>query len=157
MNGNLDDKSGNNGSATVAAKLATVLADTYLLMLKTQGYHWNVTGPGFHSLHAMFGEQYTELFQAADEIAERMRALGHKAPASYAAYGELAGIREVDGIEDATHMLRALAGDHAVLAGSARAAMEAASEAGDDVSADMMTGRMTIHDKAAWMLKASLA
>ncbi len=151
--GNLSD----NGAATVAAKLSTVLADTYLLTLKTQGYHWNVTGPGFHSLHAMFGEQYAELFQAADEIAERIRALGHKAPASYAAYARLSGIREDDGIEEAGEMVRMLAGDHARLARSARAAMEAAAEAGDDVSADMMTGRMTAHDKAAWMLKASLA
>ena len=145
-----------NSRLAVAAKLGAVLADTYLLMLKTQGYHWNVTGPRFHSLHAMFGEQYNALFLAADEIAERIRAIGHRAPASYAAFSKLSGLDEDDGAEDADAMLGNLARDHARLALSAKAAMEAAQEVGDEVTADMMIGRMTEHDKTAWMLNASI-
>ena len=145
-----------NSRGAVASKLGAVLAETYLLMLKTQGYHWNVTGPRFHSLHAMFGEQYNALFLAADEVAERIRAIGHRAPGSYAAFAELSGLDEDDGAEDADVMLGNLARDHARLALSAKAAMEAAQEAGDEVTADMMIGRMTEHDKTAWMLNASI-
>ncbi|MBC6439969.1 MAG: DNA starvation/stationary phase protection protein [Rhodospirillales bacterium] len=146
-----------NSRRVVAGKLGTVLADTYLLMLKTQGYHWNVTGPRFHSLHAMFGEQYNALFLAADEIAERIRALGHKAPGTYAAFAKMSGLHEDQGLDEADDMLMELARDHTALAQSALAAKQAAQAVDDEVTADMMIGRMTEHDKTAWMLNASVA
>jgi len=146
-----------NSRRTVAAKLGTVLADTYILMLKTQGYHWNVTGPRFPSLHTMFEEQYNALFLAADEVAERIRALGHKAPGTYAAFARLSGLNEDQGVEDAEGMVKQLAADHAALSRSAQEAAAAAQEVDDEVTADMMIGRMTQHDKTAWMLNASLA
>ncbi|MDA0219276.1 MAG: DNA starvation/stationary phase protection protein [Proteobacteria bacterium] len=152
----MDTRTETNSSGSVADRLATVLADTYTLMLKTQGYHWNVTGPAFKGLHDLFGAQYQSLHLAADEVAERIRALGRKAPASWAAFAERATIAEDVGAETAEAMVGALAADHAALTRSARAAFETAEEAGDQVSADMMVGRITKHDKAAWMLRSSL-
>ncbi len=147
----------NEASQRVAQELGRVLADTYTLMLKTQGFHWNVTGPQFNSLHEMFGLQYQELFLAADEVAERIRALGEPAPASYRAYATLRSIDESDEPMDAPTMVATLATDHEALSRSAGKARAAAEDAGDEVSVDMMVARMTQHDKTAWMLRANAA
>ena len=146
-----------NGRKAVAEALGRVLADTYTLYLKTQNYHWNVTGPQFNSLHAMFEEQYIELRDAADEVAERIRSLGHFAPGSYKAYSKLTSIDEADdGVPAAEEMVRQLEIGHETLSKTANAAREAAEEVGDEVSLDMMVGRMTVHQKTAWMLRSVL-
>jgi len=145
----------NDDRKRVAQELGRVLADTYTLMLKTQGFHWNVTGPRFTSLHAMFEQQYRDLFAAADAVAERIRALGEPAPASYRAYQKLRSIDETDEALDADAMVQVLAADHEALSRSAAKAREIAEDAGDEVSVDMMVQRMTQHDKTAWMLNAS--
>lgn len=137
---------------TVAAGLSKLLADTYAVYLKTHGYHWNVRGPNFHSLHAMFMEQYTEMWQAIDEVAERIRALGETAPMGYRSFGNLSGIRDGDPGQDADGMLRELVGDHEQLIKTARAARENA----DDVTAGVIDDRIQAHEKHAWMLRASL-
>jgi starvation-inducible DNA-binding protein len=139
-----------------AAALARLLADTYTLYLKTQGFHWNVTGPRFYELHKLFEEQYGELAGANDEIAERIRALGVKAPSSYGEFKTLASIAEEGGAPAADEMLRQLLADHRSAVRTAEAAV-AAAEAGDDVgSADLATQRIRSHEKAAWMLEALL-
>ena len=139
------------------ASSAVSWPDTYTLMLKTQSFHWNVTGPQFNSLHEMFGLQYQELFLAADEVAERIRALGEPAPASYRAFATLRSIDENEELLDAQTMVATLAADHEALSLSAGKARTAAEDAGDDVSVDMMVARMTQHDKTAWMLRATAA
>jgi starvation-inducible DNA-binding protein len=140
-----------------AAALARLLADTYTLYLKTQGFHWNVTGPRFYELHKLFEEQYAELAGANDEIAERIRALGVKAPSSYGEFKTLASIAEEGGAPAADEMLRQLLADHRSAVRTAETAV-AAAEAGDDVgSADLATQRIRSHEKAAWMLEALLA
>ena len=141
---------------SIAAALAKLLADTYTLYLKTQGCHWNVTGPRFYDLHKLFEEQYTELAAANDEIAERIRALGARAPASYSEFKQLASIDELAGTPAATEMLRQLLADNRTAVRSAQAVVEAA-EAHDDVgSADLATQRIRAHEKAAWMLDSLL-
>jgi starvation-inducible DNA-binding protein len=147
----------NDDRKRVAQELGRVLADTYTLMLKTQGFHWNVTGPRFNSLHTMFEQQYRDLFAAADEVAERIRALGEPAPASYRAYQTLRSIDENDEPLDADAMVRTLSADHEALSRSAGKARKVAEDAGDEVSVDMMVARMTQHDKTAWMLNATSA
>jgi starvation-inducible DNA-binding protein len=140
----------------IAAMVAKLLADTYTLYLKTQGCHWNVTGPRFYDLHKLFEEQYTELAGANDEIAERIRALGTRAPARYGEFKRLASIEELSGALTATEMLRQLLADNRTAVRSARAVVEAA-EAHDDVgSADLATQRIRAHEKAAWMLDSLL-
>lgn len=140
----------------IAAALAKLLADTYTLYLKTQGCHWNVTGPRFYDLHKLFEEQYTELAGANDEIAERIRALGARAPASYSEFKRLAAIEELSGTPSASEMLRQLLADNRAAVRSAQAVVEAA-EAHDDVgSADLATQRIRAHEKAAWMLDSLL-
>jgi len=140
----------------VASTLAKLLADTYTLYLKTQGCHWNVTGPHFYDLHKLFEEQYSELAAANDEIAERIRALGARAPASYGEFKRLASIDELSGTPAATEMLRQLLADHRTAVHSAQAVVEVA-EAHDDVgSADLATQRIRAHEKAAWMLDSLL-
>jgi len=140
----------------IAAALAKLLADTYTLYLKTQGCHWNVTGPRFYDLHKLFEEQYTELAGANDEIAERIRALGTRAPASFAEFKRLAAIEELSGTPSASEMLRQLLADNRAAVRSAQAVVEAA-EARDDVgSADLATQRIRAHEKAAWMLDSLL-
>lgn len=145
------------GRKTVADALSGVLADTYTLYLKTQNYHWNVTGPHFKHYHEMFGEQYEELAEANDEIAERIRALGYHAPGSFKAFLALNEIDEAgDNVPDAGEMIRQLMSDHEALSRRARKVLEAAQDVGDEVTGDMMIERMTAHDKTAWMLRASL-
>ncbi len=149
----------NNQAArqTIAATLSRLLADTYTLYLKTQGFHWNVVGAKFYELHKLFEEQYGELAAANDEIAERIRALGAKAPASYAEFTQLASVSEEPGAPAAMEMVRQLLADHRVVVRSAEAVV-AASEEHDDVgSADLATQRIRAHEKAAWMLESILA
>ncbi len=141
----------------IAGGLAKLLADSYTLYLKTHNYHWNVTGPMFNTLHLMFETQYTELATAVDEIAERIRALGIKAPASYSAFSELTKISEGSGDESAEEMIRQLVIGQETVARTAREAFPAAEKANDEPSADLLTQRMQIHEKTAWMLRSMLA
>ena len=145
------------GRRAVADALSGMLADTYTLYLKTQNFHWNVTGPHFKHYHEMFGEQYEELATANDEIAERIRALGFRAPGSFKAFLALTGIDEAgDNLPDSGEMIRQLTADHESLSVRARKVLEAAQDAGDEVTGGMMVDRMNVHDKTAWMLRASL-
>ena len=141
----------------IAAGLSRLLADSYTLYLKTHNFHWNVTGPQFNTLHTMFEEQYTELAAAVDEIAERIRALGIKAPGSYSAFTELTSIEEGSGDENAEEMIRQLVIGQETVARTAREAFPAAEAASDEPSADLLTQRMQIHEKNAWMLRSMLA
>lgn len=140
----------------IAAGLSRLLADTYTLYLKTHNFHWNVTGPQFNSLHLMFEGQYTELALAVDLIAERIRALGEPAPGSYSAYARLATIAEADGVPDATEMVRMLAQDQLAVVRTARSVFPLADEAHDEPTCDLLTQRMQVHEKTAWMLRANL-
>ena len=141
----------------IAAGLAKLLADSYSLYLKTHNYHWNVEGPMFNTLHLMFEEHYTELAPAVDEIAERIRALGVKAPGSYSAFGKLTSIEEATGDESAEEMIRQLVIGQETVARTAREAIKAAEAASDEPTADLLTQRMQIHEKNAWMLRSMLA
>ncbi|MDX1507814.1 MAG: Dps family protein [Woeseiaceae bacterium] len=143
--------------ATIAAGLGRLLADSYTLYLKTHNYHWNVEGPQFNTLHQMFEEHYTELAAAVDEIAERIRALGVKAPGSYSAFGELATVTEASGDETAEEMIRQLVIGQETVARTAREVLPAADAANDEPTADLLTQRMQIHEKNAWMLRSMLA
>ena len=140
----------------IAGRLSRLLADSYTLYLKTHNYHWNVTGPQFNTLHAMFEEQYTELATAVDEIAERIRALGLPAPGSYAEFTELASVEEAAGGESSDEMLRQLVIGQETAARTAREAFPAADSANDEPTADLLTQRMQIHEKNAWMLRSML-
>ena len=137
--------------------LSKLLADTYTLYLKTHNYHWNVTGPMFQTLHLMFETHYNELALAVDLIAERIRALGHVAPASYRAFSKLSTIREEDGVPAATAMIRNLVKGHEAVAKTARQIFEMADAANDQPTADLLTQRLQIHEKTAWMLRSLLA
>ena len=141
----------------ISAGLSRLLADSYSLYLKTHNYHWNVEGPLFNTLHLMFEEHYTELATAVDEIAERIRALGVKAPGSYSAYSELTSISEASGNESAEDMIRELVVGQETVARTARQAIAAADAASDEPTADLLTQRMQIHEKNAWMLRSMLA
>ncbi len=140
----------------IAAGVSRVLADSYSLYLKTHNFHWNVTGPMFNSLHNMFEEQYTELATAIDEIAERIRALGERAPGSYSEYQKLTSIPEEAGTPEAMEMVRQLVRDHETVARTAREVFALADEADDEPTADLLTQRMQIHEKTAWMLRSML-
>jgi starvation-inducible DNA-binding protein len=140
----------------ITEALARVLADTYTLYLKTHGYHWNVTGPRFNDLHAMFMTQYTELWTAIDLVAERIRSLGHFAPASYAQFRALASIPEEDGVPSAEEMLEKLLAGHEAVARTCRAAFPAAEGASDQPTMDLLTQRLQVHEKTAWMLRSLL-
>ncbi len=137
--------------------LAHLLADSYTLYIKTHNYHWNVTGPQFHSLHALFEEHYTELAVAVDEIAERIRALGHFAPGSYKAFSELTSIEEEQGHPKAEEMVRNLVVGHETVARTARRVFAAAENASDEPSCDLLTQRMQFHEKTAWMLRSLIS
>lgn len=137
--------------------LSRLLADTYTLYLKTHNYHWNVTGPQFNTLHQMFMTQYTELGLAVDEIAERIRALGAFAPGSYSAFGALATVKEAVDVPSADAMVAELAADQATVVRTARAIFQLVDAAGDEPTADLLTQRMQIHEKTAWMLRAMIA
>lgn len=141
----------------VIKSLSVLLADSYILMLKTQNYHWNVTGPHFVGLHTMFQGQYEELFASVDELAERLRALGEKAPGSFTDFAKLSKVKEETGNPAANDMIQNLADDHETLAADADALLKAATEIGDDATGDMAIERMQAHQKTAWMLKAHLA
>jgi starvation-inducible DNA-binding protein len=140
----------------IAGRLSALLADSYSLYLKTHNYHWNVTGPLFNTLHTMFEEQYTELAVAVDDIAERIRALGIKAPGSYSKFSSLTSIPEANGEESAEDMIRALVDGQETVARTAREAFPAADAAADEPTADLLTQRMQIHEKNAWMLRSML-
>jgi len=141
----------------VNAALAAVLSDTFTLYLKTHGYHWNVTGPHFRSLHLTFEEQYTELWKAADVLAERMRALGALAPGSYAEFLELASVKDHVPTEDPEQMVKNLLKDHEAIAKSIRPHVEVAEDAKDTATADLLNARLAAHEDAAWMLRSLLA
>ncbi len=141
----------------IAAGLSKLLADSYSLYLKTHNYHWNVEGPLFNTLHLMFEEQYTELATAIDEIAERIRALGVKAPGSYSAFSDLTSIGEASGDESAEEMIRDLVDGQEAVTRTARELIAAADAASDEPTADLLTQRMQIHEKNAWMLRSMLA
>ena len=138
----------------IADGLSQLLAETYTLYLKTHNYHWNVTGPMFNTLHLMFEAQYIELAVAVDEIAERIRALGHPAPASYAAYSKLSTITEEDDHPDAETMIRRLVDAQQTVVKTARAQLKVVGDAQDEPTADLLTQRMQIHEKNAWMLRS---
>jgi len=140
----------------IAGHLAALLADSYTLYLKTHNYHWNVTGPLFSTLHTMFESQYTELAIAVDEIAERIRALGVKAPGSYSDFSKLTSIEESIGGESAEEMIRGLVAGQEAVVRTARQAFPAADAASDEPTADLLTQRMQIHEKNAWMLRSML-
>ena len=141
----------------IAAGLSRLLADTYTLYLKTHNFHWNVTGPMFNTLHLMFEQQYTELAAAVDEIAERIRALGVIAPGSYAQFAELTSIREETGSPSAEEMIAQLVKDQETVVRTARSVFPAAEAASDEPSADLLTQRMQIHEKTAWMLRSMIS
>ncbi len=142
--------------AKLAEKIARVLASNYLLGLKTQNCHWNVTGPHFHSLHGMFEEQYNAIAAANDVLAERIRALGHAAPGSFREFSKLAFLKE-EPLEKPQSMLQALLADHEKMATECRKVMEAGEEAGDGATHDLMIERLDFHEKTAWMLRATLS
>ena len=141
----------------LAEGLSSLLADTYALYLKTHMYHWNVTGPSFHSLHLMFEEQYLELRDAVDVIAERIRALGSFAPGSYSEFARLSSVPDEEGVPAAEEMIGRLSDGHELLVRAARPLVARAEAAGDVATADLVTQRITIHEKTAWMLRSSLA
>jgi len=136
--------------------LSRVLADSYTLYLKTHNYHWNVEGPHFKALHDLFEEQYTDLATAVDEIAERIRALGHYAPGSYKAFTDLSAVKEETGNPDWQTMLRRLAEDQETLVNTCRGALKTAGEIDDVSTDDLLNQRMRTHEKNAWMLRAHL-
>jgi len=136
--------------------LARLLADSYTLYLKTHNYHWNVTGPMFNTLHLMFEQQYTELAMAVDQIAERIRALGFPAPGSYRAFAELTSIEEQPGVPDAEQMVADLVHGQEAVVRTARSIFATVDAAGDEPTADLLTQRMQIHEKNAWMLRSHL-
>ncbi|MDE0573510.1 DNA starvation/stationary phase protection protein [Demequina sp. B12] len=138
----------------INAGLAQALADTFTLYLKTHGYHWNVTGPHFRSLHLMLEEQYNALFAATDELAERMRALGEVAPGSMAEMLELTSLKDHEPAADAMEMVKNLQRDHEAVAAALRPLSEAADEAGDGATADLYNARLAFHEETAWMLRA---
>jgi starvation-inducible DNA-binding protein len=140
----------------IAANLSKLLADSYTLYLKTHNFHWNVTGPMFNTLHLMFEAQYTELALAVDLVAERIRALGRPAPGSYAQYQKLTSIREESGVPAALDMVRQLVDGQEAVARTARAAFPAAEAANDQATLDLLTQRLQVHEKNAWMLRSLL-
>jgi starvation-inducible DNA-binding protein len=140
----------------IADGLSRLLADTYSLYLKTHNYHWNVTGPMFNTLHLMFEEQYNELWIAVDLIAERIRSLGAFAPGSYTAFAELSTIPEADGVPTAEQMLADLVSGHEAVTRTARSVFPLADAANDESTADVITQRLQVHEKTAWMLRSML-
>ena len=140
----------------VAKHLSKLLADTYSLYLKTHSFHWNVTGPQFNSLHLRFETQYNALWLAADEVAERIRTLDVFAPGSYSQFAKLSSIKDEPGVPEWQEMVGQLVEGHEIVAATARDALKAANAAGDDGTADMVTGRLKEHEKTAWMLRSLL-
>ena len=145
-----------NQRLEIAEGLGRLLADSYVLYLKTHGFHWNVTGPMFTSLHTMFMEQYTELWTALDEIAERIRALGQLAPMGGRRYAELSSIEECSESPEALAMVAELVRGHEAVARTARGVLPLAEAAGDGPTVALLNARLQIHEKTAWMLRALL-
>ena len=142
--------------ASIAQGLSALLADSYTLYLMTHNFHWNVTGKHFNSLHQMFMEQYTEQWNALDVIAERIRALGHPAPGTYAEFARLGSIKEVSGVPKAMDMVRHLVKAQEATARTARNLFPVVEAAGDQPTADLITQRLEVHEKTAWMLRSLL-
>ena len=136
--------------------LSALLADSYTLYLMTHNFHWNVTGPMFNTLHLMFMDQYTEQWNALDVIAERIRALGHPAPGTYKEFAKLASIKEVEGVPKATDMIRHLVAAQEATARTARGLFPLVNDANDQPTADLLTQRLEVHEKTAWMLRSLL-
>jgi starvation-inducible DNA-binding protein len=148
---------GETDRAAIAHGLSRLLADTYTLYLTTHNFHWNVTGPMFNTLHQMFMQQYTELWNAADPIAERIRALGHWAPGSYAHFNSLGSVADAPANPPkAAEMIRILHRGHETVARTARQVFPLAEAANDQPTADLLTQRLDVHEKAAWMLRSLL-
>ena len=146
-----------DGRTAIAAGLSRLLADTHTLYLTTHNFHWNVNGPMFSALHAMFMTQYTELWNAVDPIAERIRSLGHVAPGSYAQFGQLSSIADAPvQPPQALAMVRILVEGHEAVARTARDMFPLATEANDQPTADLLTQRLTVHEQTAWMLRSLL-
>lgn len=141
----------------IAAGLSKLLADTYTLYLKTHNFHWNVTGPMFQTLHLMFEGQYNELALAVDAIAERIRSLGIAAPGTYKAFAELSSIQQEEGIPSATEMIRILVEGQEAVVRTARSIFPLVEKAQDEPTADLLTQRMQVHEKTAWMLRSLLS
>jgi len=145
-----------NKRLKIVKGLNRLLADSYLLYLKTHNFHWNVEGPMFNTLHQMFMDQYTELWNSLDLIAERIRALGAYAPGSYQKYMKLASIKEATGEEDATEMIKQLLAGHQAVAKTARALISVSEKGEDEVTLDLVAQRLLVHEKTAWMLRSLL-
>lgn len=156
MSRSIDIGIGEQDRARIAEGLSRLLADTYTLYLKTHNFHWNVTGPMFQTLHLLFEQQYNELAMAVDQIAERIRALGHPAPGSYAQFAKLTSIREETGVPAAQEMIRQLVEGQEAVVRTARQVFPLAEEANDQATADLLTQRIQIHEKNAWMLRSLL-
>jgi len=142
--------------AAIVQELSKLLADTYVLYLKTHSFHWNVEGPMFQTLHQMFMEQYTETWNAIDLIAERIRSLGEYAPGTYREYARLTRIKETEGVPRAEEMIRLLIDGQEAVVRTAREALAVADEANDQPTLDLLTQRMQVHEKNAWMLRSLL-
>ena len=145
-----------NQRTKIVNGLSALLADSYTLYLMTHNFHWNVTGPHFNSLHQMFMGQYTEQWNALDLIAERIRALGHPAPGTYREFVKLASIKEIEGVPKATDMIRHLVAAQEATARTARELFPVVDAANDQPTADLLTQRMEVHEKSAWMLRSLL-
>ncbi|MGV3592697.1 MAG: Dps family protein [Gammaproteobacteria bacterium] len=142
--------------AQIADGLKVLLADSYTLYLQTHNFHWNITGPQFRDLHLMFEEQYTELADAVDLIAERIRTLGVPAPGTYKAFAELSNIKETEGVPSATDMLTLLTKGHEQVVKTCREVLKPAQEADDESTVSLVSDRMRLHEKTAWMLRSML-
>jgi len=146
----------NEDRAAIAQGLSRLLADSYTLYRKTHNFHWNVTGPMFNTLHLMFEAQYTEMATAVDLVAERIRTLGYPAPGTYAEFAKLSSIKDAQGVPKADDMIRELVAGQEAVVRTARAVFPAVEKAGDEPSADLLTQRMQVHEKNAWMLRSLL-
>ena len=140
----------------IAEGLSRMLADTYTLYLKTHNFHWNVTGPMFQTLHLMFMTQYNEIWLAVDLVAERIRTLGYPAPGSYKEFSELSSIKDAKGVPNAKEMIRQLVDGQEAVARTAREVLPIAEKAGDQPTVDLLSARMEVHEKNAWMLRSLL-
>jgi starvation-inducible DNA-binding protein len=148
---------GEKDRAAIAQGLSKLLADTYTLYLTTHNFHWNVTGPMFNTLHLMFMTQYTELWNAVDPIAERIRSLGHAAPGSYAQFGKLSSIKDAPVVPPkAIDMVAILVEGHESVARTARSIFPLVDKANDEPTADLLTQRLTVHEQTSWMLRSLL-
>ena len=145
-----------NDRAKIVEGLSALLADSFTLYMMTHNFHWNVTGPQFNSLHAMFMDQYTEQWNALDIIAERIRALGHPAPGTFAEFAKLTSVKEVSGVPKATDMVRHLVDAQETTARTARKLFPVVEAANDQPTADLLTQRLEIHEKTAWRLRSLL-